>query len=60
MGRALYLLVALLTAILAALLLVVFARYNIGMSREAIRADALSVAGFLFAAIVVVGFFKRR
>jgi hypothetical protein len=60
MARVVYLLLAILTATLAALVLVVFARYDVGMSREAIRFDALSVAGFLFVAVVVVALFKRR
>jgi hypothetical protein len=34
-----------------------FARYNLGMSREAIRIVALGVAGCLFAAVAL---FKRR
>jgi hypothetical protein len=36
------------------------AHYDMGMSREAIRTDALCVAGFLFAGVVVIALFKRR
>jgi hypothetical protein len=60
MGRVLYLLLSFLAAILTALLVAMFARYNLGMSREAIRIAALSVAGCLFAAIVVVALFRRE
>jgi hypothetical protein len=60
MERFPYLLLSFLTAMLTALLLAAIARYDMGMSREAIRIVALSVAGFIFAAVVVVVLFKRR
>jgi hypothetical protein len=60
MERATYLLLSFLTALLTALLLAAIARYDIGMSRDEIRTDALSVAGFLFAAMVLIALFKRR
>jgi hypothetical protein len=60
LGCLFYPLLVLLSATLAALFLAAIARYDLGMSREAIRAAALGVAGFLFAAVVLVRFFKRR
>jgi hypothetical protein len=60
MERVSYLLLSFLTAILTALLVAMFARYNLGLSREAIRIAALSVTGCLVAAFVVVGLFKRK
>jgi hypothetical protein len=60
MGRLPYHLLALLTAILAALFIATIAHYDMGVSREAIRIVALSVAGFIFAAVVAVALFKRR
>ena len=60
MERVPYLLLSFLTAILTALLVAMFAHYNLGLSREAIRIVALSVAGFIFAAVVAVALFKRR
>jgi hypothetical protein len=60
MGRVPYLLLSFLTAILVALFLAAFARYDLGMTREAIRIDALVVAGCLFAAIVVVALFRGK
>jgi hypothetical protein len=54
------LLLSFLTAMLTALLPAAIARYDMGMSREAIHTDALGVAGCLFAAVVVVGLFKRK
>jgi hypothetical protein len=52
-----YPLLVLLSATLAALFLA--ARYDLGMSSEVIRAVALGMAGFLFAAVVLVTLFKR-
>jgi hypothetical protein len=60
MERVPYLLLSFLTAILTALLVAMFAHYNLGLSREAIRIAALSVTGCLVAAFVVVGLFKRK
>jgi hypothetical protein len=60
MERTLYLLLSFVTAMLAALLVAMFAHYNLGLSREAIRIAALSVTGCLVTAFVVVGFFKRK
>jgi len=54
-----YALLILLTAALAALFLAAIAHYDMGMSREAIRAAALGMAGFLSAVVVLVAVFKR-
>ena len=52
MVRSLHLTLAFLTAApLTAVFLAGFARYNLGMSRIAIRVDALSAAGLIFAAV---------
>jgi membrane associated rhomboid family serine protease len=60
LGCFLYLLLILFSATLAALFVAAIARYDMGMSREAIRAGALGVAGFLFTALVLVALFKRE
>jgi hypothetical protein len=61
MGRGLYLSLAFLTAApLTAVFLAAFARYDMGMSRAAIRVDALSAAGVIFAAIAAVSLLKRK
>jgi hypothetical protein len=52
--------VVLSSATLAALLLVVFAHDQLGMTPETIRTDALGVAGFLFAAVVAAAVLRRR
>jgi hypothetical protein len=61
MARALYLSLAFLAAApLTAICLVVFARYDMGMSRAAVRVDALGAAGAIFAAVAAVSLFRRR
>jgi hypothetical protein len=51
MGRAIDLLLSLGTAAAAALLLALIARDDVGMSADMVRVDALSAAGFIFAAV---------
>jgi hypothetical protein len=60
LGCLIYPLLVLLSATLAALFLAAIAHYDLGMSREEIRVVALGVAGFLFAALVLVRLLKRR
>jgi hypothetical protein len=61
MVRSLYLTLAFLTAApLTAVFLAGFARYNLGMSRIAIRVDALSAAGLIFAAVAAVSLMRRK
>jgi hypothetical protein len=58
--RIFYLVLSLLSAAMAALFLAAIARYDFGMTCAAIRTDALSAAGLLFAAVVAGTLFKRR
>ena len=58
--RELNLLVALLAAIATALVLGVVAHDDMGLPLNMIRADALSVAGFILFAVVCTSLVKRR
>jgi hypothetical protein len=61
MARALYLSLAFFAAApLTAICLVGFARYDMGMSRAAIRVDALSAADVIFAAVAAVSLLGRK
>jgi hypothetical protein len=61
MLRGLYLSLAFLTAApLTAVFLAGFARYDLGMSRVAIRVDALSAAGLIFAAVAAISLIMRK
>jgi hypothetical protein len=51
MGRAAFLIIALANAAMAAMMTGSFAHYELGIPLDAIRTDALSAAGLIFAAI---------
>jgi hypothetical protein len=60
MGRAVFLIIALANAAMAAMMTDCIAHDELGIPLDMIRTDALSAAGFIFAAIACVSLLKRK
>jgi hypothetical protein len=60
MGRAALLIIALATAAMAAMLTGSVAHDDFGIPLDAIRTDALSAAGFIFAALACGSLLRRK
>jgi hypothetical protein len=60
MGRATFLIIALASAAMAAMMTGSFAHYELGVPLDTIRTDALSAAGLIFAAVACGSLLMRK